>query len=192
MTQKRIGGGSTPRKTNNNGKSPIGLLYITQAVVIILLVWILVKINALESGGGAAEVATMPETAEMTGDIDIDEPPADEPADIPADEEISPAELESPLKVEVLNGVGAAGLAGRTADFLRSKGFDVRDIGNAPHEMYSQSLIYLRTSRRGETERLAETLNIPSDRIVSQEDPSKVDIDASVILGHDYKDLTLQ
>ena len=43
--------------------------------------------------------------------------------------------------VEILNGTGAAGLAGRTADLLRGFGYNVLTVANADRSDYSQTLI---------------------------------------------------
>jgi LCP family protein required for cell wall assembly len=43
--------------------------------------------------------------------------------------------------VEVLNGTSTTGLAGRTAELLRSFGYDVISVGNADNTQYSKTLI---------------------------------------------------
>jgi anionic cell wall polymer biosynthesis LytR-Cps2A-Psr (LCP) family protein len=51
--------------------------------------------------------------------------------------------------VEVLNGSGAAGLAGRTGELLRSFGYDVISVGNAESMDYNQTLIIDRSGQAG-------------------------------------------
>ena len=53
---------------------------------------------------------------------------------------------ERTLTVEVLNGTGINGLAGRTAEMLRSFGYDVISIANADRNDYENTLIIHRTS----------------------------------------------
>jgi len=54
--------------------------------------------------------------------------------------------IERNLTVEVLNGTAVNGLAGRTAEMLRSFGFDIISIGNADRNNYDNTLIIQRTS----------------------------------------------
>jgi anionic cell wall polymer biosynthesis LytR-Cps2A-Psr (LCP) family protein len=54
--------------------------------------------------------------------------------------------VERNLTVEVLNGTAVNGLAGRTAEMLRSFGFDIISIGNADRSNYEDTLIIQRTS----------------------------------------------
>jgi len=54
--------------------------------------------------------------------------------------------IERNLTVEVLNGTAVNGLAGRTAEMLRSFGFDIISIGNADRNNYENTLIIQRTS----------------------------------------------
>jgi len=51
--------------------------------------------------------------------------------------------------VEVLNGTAITGLAGRTAEMLRSFGFDVISIGNADRNNYDSTLIIHRSGDDG-------------------------------------------
>ncbi|GBU28904.1 hypothetical protein R84B8_02466 [Treponema sp. R8-4-B8] len=53
--------------------------------------------------------------------------------------------IERNLTVEVLNGTAVNGLAGRTAEMLRSFGFDIISIGNADRSNYENTLIIQRT-----------------------------------------------
>jgi polyisoprenyl-teichoic acid--peptidoglycan teichoic acid transferase len=53
--------------------------------------------------------------------------------------------VERNLTVEVLNGTAVNGLAGRTAEMLRSFGFDIISIGNADRNSYEDTLIIQRT-----------------------------------------------
>lgn len=97
----------------------------------------------------------------------------------------------SPLEVEVLNGCGVYGLAGRFTDFLRSKGFDVVNSDNADNFDYPATLIIQRSERVESSYRMAELFNIPKGdtaRILVRPDLSLA-TDVTVILGKDYKDI---
>ncbi len=49
------------------------------------------------------------------------------------------------ITVEVLNGSGVAGIAGRTGEYLREEGFQVVIIDNADHQNYQRSHVISRT-----------------------------------------------
>ncbi|MCL2184722.1 MAG: LCP family protein [Treponema sp.] len=49
--------------------------------------------------------------------------------------------IEQSLTVEVLNGTAVNGLAGRTAELLRSFGYDVISVGNADRNSYESTVI---------------------------------------------------
>jgi len=53
--------------------------------------------------------------------------------------------IERMITVEVLNGTAVNGLAGRTADLLRSFGYDVISVGNADRNNYNSTIIVHRT-----------------------------------------------
>jgi len=50
--------------------------------------------------------------------------------------------IDNNLTVEVLNGTAVTGLAGRTADMLRSFNYDIISIGNADRNNYENTVIY--------------------------------------------------
>ncbi|MCL2412283.1 MAG: LCP family protein [Treponema sp.] len=53
--------------------------------------------------------------------------------------------IDWPLTVEVLNGTTVAGLAGRTAEMLRSFGYDVISIGNADRNTHESTVVIHRS-----------------------------------------------
>ena len=91
--------------------------------------------------------------------------------------------------VEVLNGTAVTGLAGRTAEMLRSFGYDIISIGNADRNDYESTVII----HRSEDENMAKTFadiircnNIRSEVFVQDNE------DEGVIQNIEYKsDLTL-
>lgn len=106
-------------------------------------------------------------------------------------ETISPAEVTRPIKVEILNGCGTPGIAKKSADFLRSKGYDIRDFKNAKSSDYTSTVIYVRGIGRVYGETLAGTIGLPLERVQIQRDPTLVDVDVTLILGADYKQYNL-
>jgi len=90
----------------------------------------------------------------------------------------------SSIKVSVLNGTDVSGLARKTTEILRDKGFDVIEYGNSRTKMdktiiidhYSLDMIYGRIIGRALGCRNITT-NIDSSQIVN----------VSIIIGDDYR-----
>ncbi|PSQ77339.1 MAG: hypothetical protein BRD35_04135 [Bacteroidetes bacterium QH_7_62_13] len=74
------------------------------------------------------------------------------------------------IQVEVRNGAGVDQLAAQTTHYLRERGFDVVDVGNYSSFQQERSVVI--------------------DRVrVRQDIRRQYYLDASVIIGHDYKQL---
>lgn len=86
------------------------------------------------------------------------------------------------IRIEVLNGSGEAGAAGRMTDFLRSRGFDVVDFGN--HDRFDQerTVVVDRVDRPRLAREVAAALQgVP---IETDPDPSLF-LDLTVVVGED-------
>ncbi len=92
-----------------------------------------------------------------------------------------------PLRVELLNGTGVAGIADSARGALAKLGVDVVAVGNAERFDYSESILVAR--ERGTDVRLLGEM-IGCRHVVDQLDKAAV-ADASLILGADYKSLAL-
>lgn len=90
------------------------------------------------------------------------------------------------IQVEVLNGCGVPGLAGRFTTVLRSNGFDVVSSGNFETFDITESLVIDRNGNMENARRVAHALGIPESRIL-QEISSHFYLDASVVIGSDYE-----
>lgn len=90
---------------------------------------------------------------------------------------------ESRVKVEVLNGSGVSGVAGRATELLRSRGFDVVYFGNDSSFGRDSSLVLDRTGREGVPEAVGQFLGISSTR--GEPDGSRL-VDITVLLGADW------
>jgi anionic cell wall polymer biosynthesis LytR-Cps2A-Psr (LCP) family protein len=103
--------------------------------------------------------------------------------------------------VEVLNGAGVSGLAGRTAELIRGFGYDVINIDNADRTDYEFTEIIDRSNFTGEADKFAEIINCK--RIVEiqgdgafqeggmpQEDaaysPHEYKADFTLVIGRDF------
>ncbi|MDR2070987.1 MAG: LCP family protein [Treponema sp.] len=105
---------------------------------------------------------------------------------------------ERVFTVEVLNGTGTTGLAGRTAELLRGFGYDVISIGNAGNSDYEATEIIDRSGSAEVVRIFAETIrctNIRSEAVA----PEELDIglnlglqnleyrsDFTLIIGRDF------
>jgi len=85
--------------------------------------------------------------------------------------------------IEVLNGCGISGAAGAAADYLRSKGFDVKDIGNASSWNYPVTIVASRTVDTDIAEKVSRMLNTDKMIIMRNGDTR---YDATVFLGADF------
>ena len=92
------------------------------------------------------------------------------------------------IQVEVRNGAGVDHLAERTTQYLRDQGFDVVDVGNHSSFDQKRSVVIDRIGNPEAARNVAEALGIPPERIRKDLKPQYY-LDASVILGHDYKQL---
>jgi hypothetical protein len=92
------------------------------------------------------------------------------------------------VRVEVLNGAGVAKLASKAADFLRGKGFDVVQTGNAPHSNFKKSIVQDRLGDIQKAQQVAAALGIGESGIIQQKNP-QLYLDVTVIIGQDYKSL---
>jgi anionic cell wall polymer biosynthesis LytR-Cps2A-Psr (LCP) family protein len=100
--------------------------------------------------------------------------------------------------VEILNGTSTAGLAGRTAELLRSFGYDVISVGNADNTQYDKTLIVDRSGLAEFGTLFADIIRCKNIRIESEdenviesgtgmtEDNMSYRADFTLILGWDF------
>lgn len=101
----------------------------------------------------------------------------------------NPAELVGTIiQVEVRNGCGVDHLAAEMTQFLRDRGFDVVEVGNHSSFDQQQSVVIDRVGDLESARRVAAALGIPPSR-VKQDIQRGYYLDASIIIGHDYKKL---
>jgi LCP family protein required for cell wall assembly len=87
-------------------------------------------------------------------------------------------------RVVVQNGTGMEGLAGKTAEYLRSQGVNVIQEGNAG-QTYLQSAIYLYNSQPATLQFLSGIFGVDSNRVWNSFDP-EAQADIVVIVGSDW------
>ncbi len=100
------------------------------------------------------------------------------------------SEVEHPgaadaYQIGVRNGVGVQGLAEQMRIYLRSKGYDVVDVGNHSSFDVKRTVVVDRIGNPEIARQVAASLGLSSERI--QKDVGReFHLDASVILGKDY------
>ncbi len=85
--------------------------------------------------------------------------------------------------VGIYNGSSVAGLAEKTADYLRSKGLNIVEVANSEYSIYSQ--VTLKGSKPYTLKYLFDTMTISSNRVFNRYDPAS-EIDLVLILGDDW------
>ena len=92
-----------------------------------------------------------------------------------------------PLRIELLNGSGRAGLAGELASYLRDGGFDVLLVSNADRSDYRNTLVVNRSESPEPGNIVADYLGT---RHVIQQVRAQEMIDVTVIVGRDARHWT--
>lgn len=94
------------------------------------------------------------------------------------------------IQLEVLNGCGVAGLADKFTTTLRKNGFDVVQTGNFDNFNMEHTTVIARTTDKSNARRVAEALGIDESRILVEASEDFY-LDATVVIGSDYRSLTL-
>ncbi len=93
------------------------------------------------------------------------------------------------IRVEILNGCGAAGLADKYSNLLRENGFYVITSKNATNFDYINSQVILRQGEKELAIETAKLMDIPTNNIIEDYD-KLLDCDVTIILGKDYNTLS--
>jgi hypothetical protein len=87
--------------------------------------------------------------------------------------------------IELLNGCGVDGAALEVSNYLRSKGFDVKNVGNAPEWSYTSTLIVSRVKDTTMATRVASALKTQKMTLILNNNTL---YDVTVFIGSDYKE----
>jgi len=94
------------------------------------------------------------------------------------------------IQLEVLNGCGVPGLANEFTSTLRKNGFDVVETGNFKNFDMQNTVVIARTPNDENAKRVADALGIdPKNVFIESSDDFY--LDATVVIGSDYKSLKL-
>ena len=88
--------------------------------------------------------------------------------------------------IEVLNGCGVEGAANQMADFLRSRQFDVKSIGNSQSWNYPHTLVISRKKDMSIAQKIAAQLG--TDKVVLIRTSEEL-YDVTVVLGPDFREM---
>ena len=91
------------------------------------------------------------------------------------------------IQLDVLNSTGETKLAQRMTDYLRSRGFDVVELGNYSGEL-AESFVVDRSGNRKAAEQVASVIGVGPEHVVQKIDKSLY-LDVSVYIGKDFKSL---
>ena len=94
------------------------------------------------------------------------------------------------IHVEVLNGCGADGVAGRVGEALRDLGFDVMTLGNAENFNYPETIVIDRVGNREFAQQVAEMLGTENRIQQITPDPFRIE-EVTVVVGRDYPHLPI-
>jgi hypothetical protein len=106
------------------------------------------------------------------------------PADLSSED--ARRSFEEVIQINVLNGCGEKGLAGKVQKGLRRMGFDVVEVGNFSQEI-GETIIIDRLGDKKSAYKLAHSLGI-EERFIFTDIDSTMYIRASLVLGNNYKD----
>lgn len=117
----------------------------------------------------------------------VTESPPPSAVDQPTPRAVEPPEDGVPHigSIQVLNGCGINNAASLAAEFLRRKGFDVKDVGNAPSWNYPYTIVVSRTADMSNAEKVARALS--TDRVIMLRASESL-YDVVVYLGADLNE----
>ena len=143
------------------------ILALSAAIMFILVSMIVQMLNS--TGGQPIQIAEQ----------EIEQPRITTPARKPQDV----------IRVEVLNGCGVDGIAGKLREYLIARNFDVVDFKNYSSYKVPQTLIIDRTNMEEQNARkVAEAIGVSRNYVFPQISPLRK-LDVTVIIGSDYKNL---
>ncbi len=102
----------------------------------------------------------------------------------------SPELIGDIIQLEVLNGCGVPGLANDFTSALRKNGFDVVETGNFKNFDMQNTVVIARTFNTKNAKRVADALGIAEEHVFIEASEDFY-LDATVVIGSDYKSLKL-
>ncbi|MCX7930342.1 MAG: LytR C-terminal domain-containing protein [Chlorobi bacterium] len=103
----------------------------------------------------------------------------------PPIEAVTESETGTVIQLRVLNGAGVPELARRVQQYLRRRGFDVVEAGNAPTPV-ERSYVVDHLGDSVATERVVYAVGLPADAVRRQIDSDLV-LHCSLVIGADWQ-----
>lgn len=97
-----------------------------------------------------------------------------------------PPEAEQPLRVQVLNGCGIPGAAGRATEMIRDAAVKLDSPANADSYDYERTIIEYRQGTKQAAQRLARRLGVKRPQLKQVSRASGEGPDLTITLGHDF------
>jgi hypothetical protein len=94
---------------------------------------------------------------------------------------VAPSLSAADVLVTVLNGTRRAGFAASTSDYLKTQGFQIDEIDNAPNKDTANTLLVYAAGQEEKAQLVANALQITN----MIEDPELIGADVVVVLGND-------
>ena len=88
--------------------------------------------------------------------------------------------------VAVLNGTERGGLAGTTADYLRTQGIPVSQVANADRQNYANTTVVINSDKPLTLAKVLKALDLPATATVQGRDPEAAQ-DIVILLGQDFE-----
>jgi len=95
------------------------------------------------------------------------------------------------IQVAVLNGCGVRGVADKITAKLRKNGFDVVKTGNFHNFNMQHTTVIARRPDRSNAEKVARALGIAKSHVITESSHNYY-LDATIVIGSDYKSLNLK
>lgn len=102
----------------------------------------------------------------------------------------NPELIGQTIQLEVLNGCGVPGLANDFTSILRNNGFDVVETGNFENFDMQNTIVIARSFNSQNAQRIADALGVDQKHVFIEASEDFY-LDATVIIGSDYKSLKL-
>ena len=91
-------------------------------------------------------------------------------------------------QIDVQNGTGENGIAADFRAYLKTKGFDVVEMGNYKNTDVNKTMVIDRNGNMNAAKKVAESLGVPEKNIIQQKDTTSF-LDVTVIIGKDFQEL---
>lgn len=105
----------------------------------------------------------------------------------PVDAEVPESDGGESIRLQILNACGEKGLAARTSEYLKARGFDPVEIGNSD-DIRELSEVVDRVGDMQSAKQVAYAVGIP-DSLISVDVDSNLYVRTTVVIGKNYKEL---